>query len=537
MQRIFLALLLFYPHFATTQTVSQAQPYLGEGGNTIYHLAAQGNNTIIGGSFSESLALADTILQSRGEEDLFVLHQSPDKADRLLLFGGSQLEERLDGLAVAGDSALYLSGSFWETAVFGKDTLRAQLNPKALFVMRRDLTGQLAWVHPLVGGRLKEAGTLALTAEADLLVSGFFSDSLRVADTTLYSDAQTNAFALRFSPNGQLQWARSWGGTGNIRATHIACSPTNDLIYLTGFYDDELHVKDTVLFANTTDRDVFLLRLQPNGTAAWVEKAGGVFDEEPTALKVDSSGHPVLTGFLVGRMTLNGTVDIESADGNEDFFVLRYRPDGRLHWAYALGGDQLQSTTALTNKEENIYLAGRFQSNLTFGPFDRTANGLFDAFILTMDTTGQFLDLWTAGSGDALLAEALTTDSSGNLLLGGTYRGTPQFSPASTAPPLPTRSLFTGFRLKLAADPVTSAYSRPGNALLRLYPNPVRETFQIDGLSPNASVSIVDNHGRIRHTFRPGRIVFRVTTLPAGLYYVMVRDGKQLQVLPLMVAP
>lgn len=537
MQRIFLVSLLFsWGIHSPAQTVTDAQAYPGTDGTTVYHLDAPGSGSIIGGSFSNALFLEDTTLISRGEEDLFVIYERPGQADLVLLFGGSPLEERLDGLVTAGDSAVYLSGSFWQTAVFGSDTLRAQLNPKAMFVMRRNLQGQLDWVHTLVGGRLKEAGTMSLMPGGDLLVSGFFSDSLQVADTTLYSNAETNGFALRFTPGGDLQWAQTFGGKGNVRATHIACGPTSDAIYLSGFYDEELHVNDTILFANTTDRDVFLLRLQANGQIEWVEKAGGVFDEEPTALTVDAAGHPLLTGYLVGRMTLNGSMDIESADGNDDFFALRYRPDGRIHWAYALGGDQLQSTTAVAAAGDRLYLAGRFQSDLTFGPFDQPAGGLFDAFLLTMDTTGQFLDLWTASSGDALLPEALHVSSEGNLLLGGTYRGTTRFAKTGMGLELPTRDLFTGFRLKLDTDPVTSVYPSVQLSPLTLYPNPVHDRFRVKGLSPKAAVSVVDELGRIQHTFAPGTNVFGVTHLTSGRYYLLVQEGQVRRAIPFVKA-
>lgn len=536
MQRIFLVSLLFsWSVHTLAQTVTEAQVYPGSEGNTVFHLATTSAGTIIGGSYRQSLSLTGTTLDSRGEEDLFVIYQRPGEAEQVLLFGGSPLEERLEGLTVAGDSALYLSGSFWETAVFNGDTLRAQLNPKAMFVMRRDLNGQLAWVQTLNGGRLKEAGNVALTPTGDLLVSGFFSDSLQVADTTLYSTARTSAFALRFSSHGQLIWARTWGGVGNVRATHIATGESEETIYLCGFYDEELHVNDTILFANTTDRDVFLLRLTADGQTQWVEKAGGVFDEEPTALTADAAGHALLTGYLVGRMTLNDSLDIESADGNEDFFALRFRPDGRIHWAYALGGDQLQSTTAVAAVGDRIYLAGRFQSNLTFGPFDQTAGGLFDAFLLTMDTTGQFLDLWSASSGDALLPEALHISPDGDLLLGGTYRGMTRFAENSMGPELPLRDLFTGFRLKLDTDPVTSVYSSVQASPLKLYPNPVRDRFRVEGLAPNAVVSIVDDLGRIRHTFVPGTEDFRVAHLTPGVYFLLVKAKAKWQKIPFVI--
>lgn len=506
----------------STISAQNPQAFLGSDAVAIQQMVAlPEGGWILGGTFRGQWSLEDTTLISAGEEDLFLLRQPVFGPSDPLFFGGSRLEEKLGGMALGPQGDLFLTGSFWETATFGADTLRATGNPKALFLGRISKKGLPRWFRTLRGGRLKEIGNPSVLPNGDLITTGYFSDSLQVADTVLVSTAaETSSFLLCWSANGDLKWVRTWGGRGNIRALLVA-THLNNTLYVAGYYDDLLQTADTLLTANTTDRDVFLLSATTDGHFRWVEKAGGVFDEEPTSLIVDEAGHPVLAGFLVGRMTINGKLDIESRDGNADFFVLRYRPDSRIHWAYALGGDQLQSATALTVRGRQLFIAGRFQSNLDIPPFSAQASGLFDAFLLTMDTSGTFLELQTFTANDLLLPQSVGVDDRDSLFMGGTYLGHPQFPGVD----LPRRQIFSGFLVPLTDDPLTSL-SRPTlRPAWTVYPNPARDHLYVRGVAAGKDLIIFDLAGRI---WWQGQVVnggIPISSIPPGTYFLSDRSG------------
>jgi hypothetical protein len=469
------------------------------------------------GRFQQSIPVNDdSTYTSLGAEDLFLIRMGRDEQQWVWL-GGSTLEDEWSDLEAAPDGDVYVAGRFWQNLSLGGDSLVALGHPRALFLGRMRTDGTTRWAITLGGGGLKAIGSLATTPEGGVLVGGHFSDSLILSDTLLLARGRTDAFALQFGTDGQLQWARSWGGRDDVRGTHIACG-TGGVIYLTGWYDDELIVGDTTLFANTTDPDVFLMRLDAEGAVRWVEKAGGVFEEEPTGLTVDDAGAPILTGFLVGRMTLNGTLDIESRDGNADIFVLRYDTTGRIQWARSIGGDQRQIPTGLDVYDGILSVCGHFQENLLI-PFDSAeARGTFDAFLIQFDLEGQILRLQTYTTEDILLPYSLTRNPfSKRLILGGTYIGSPDFGDNR----LPYAAHFLGFLAGSIGQTTPTQNPDLPSVRIRAVPNPTTGWVHLNGLPDQQIVRVINREGRQMWQGQVRNQQLDLRSLSPGLYILV----------------
>ncbi len=485
-----------------------------EGPSSIDVLSSDTAQWWAGGRFQSLISVnGDSTITSNGAEDLVLIRIGRD-GQHWVWLGGSSLEDEWSDLSAAPAGDVYVAGSYWQALSLGGDSLYARGHPRALFLGRMRSDGVASWVATLGGGGLKDIGSIATTPEGDLLVGGHFSDSLVMADTVLRAQGRTDAFALRYSTAGEIQWARSWGGRDDVRGTHIASGHSGE-IYLTGWYDDELIVGDTTLFANTTDPDVFLMRLEGSGDVQWVEKAGGVFEEEPTGLIVDDTGSPVLTGFLVGRMTINGTLDIESRDGNADIFVLRYAPDGRIQWARSVGGDQRQIPTGLHVSDGIVSVSGHFQKNL-FTPVDTAeARGSFDGFLLQFDQNGQTTNLETFTTEEVLLPYCLTESPfNDQLILGGTYTGSPDFGNGYLA----DASQFIGFVTRLAGQTTTTNEPQSPSVRIVAIPNPSTGRILLRGLPDREAVRVVDREGRTRWQGQVNNQQLDLSHLPTGWY-------------------
>ena len=518
--RPFVLLCVTYSLFSLglfAQDIPPPQFLQAEGPASIDVLASDTAQWWAAGRFLKSVAVSDdSTYISLGAEDIFLIRMGSDEQQWVWL-GGSTLEDTWSDLEAAPNGDVYVAGSYWQNLSLGGTSIVATGHPRALFLGRMRSNGTTQWATSLGGGGLKNIGSLATTPEGDVLVGGHFSDSLILADTLLLALGRTDAFALRYSSDGELQWARSWGGRDDVRATHIACG-TGGEIYLAGWYDDELIVGDTTLFANTTDPDVFLIRLKSGGAVQWVEKAGGVFEEEPTGLAVDDSGAPVMVGFLVGRMTLNGTLDIESRDGNADVFVLRYDPAGRIQWARSIGGDQRQIPTGLDVFGDILSVSGHFQENLLI-PFDSVeARGIFDAFLIQFDPEGQILHLQTYTTEDILLPYSLTRNPFSNqLILGGTYTGSPNFG----GDRLPFASHFLGFVAGSIGQTTPTQSTDLPSTRITASPNPTTGRVHLDGLPDQQTVRVINREGRQMWQGQVRDQQLDLRSLPPGLYILV----------------
>jgi len=127
----------------------------------------------------------------------------------------------------------------------------------------------------------------------------------------------------------------------------------------------------------------------------------------------DSSGNVYVTGGTKGGL------DGNTSAGNTDLFVLKYNSSGTKQWTKQLGSSGRDSANAIAiDSSGNLYVAG-----ITYGGLDwNTNSGANDLFVVKYNSSGtkQWTEQLGTPSSDA--ANAVATDSSGNVyVVGVTY--------------------------------------------------------------------------------------------------------------------
>lgn len=482
-------------------------------------LAPAGDLLYFGGTFSGNLALTDVQLTSRGEEDIFLASLDSEGQVQLLLSGGSIRGDQLYDLQVDSEGNLVLAGAVWEEADFGTFQIMApEDSPKVEFLAKLSPQGNLLWSKLFAGGSIKGLNSLSLDDQDRILLGGYYGDSLRVADTTLFSPARAAAFVGLFSGTGERKWLRSIGRSGNTRTTATAAF-SDAYYYAGGYFDDTLRIDDQVFPANTDDQDAFLAAFTAEGTLRWVRKAGGVFDERPVAMAADKAGSAYLTGSLVGVMRLNDSLSIQSRDGNADCFLVKYDTLGQVKWATAFGGDQLQLVSDLAYAAGKLSLCGSFQENLFWQ--DRSLESTFgyDGFFARLDTAGQVLELQALPASNGTVLPRRLAPDDGNLRLGGDFSGRLALRDLSVSASSSSFDLF----LATWGPAVTNTQNRWADIPIRLFPNPARDYFFLESSAEILSFRIYSAGGQLIHTGGTPRGAISTQNWPPGSYRLQVR--------------
>ena len=127
----------------------------------------------------------------------------------------------------------------------------------------------------------------------------------------------------------------------------------------------------------------------------------------------DSSGNVYVTGGTKGGL------DGNTSAGNTDLFVIKYDSSGTKQWTKQLGSSGRDSANGIAiDSSGNLYVAG-----ITYGGLDwNTNSGANDLFVVKYNSSGtkQWTEQLGTPSSDA--ANAVATDSSGNVyVVGVTY--------------------------------------------------------------------------------------------------------------------
>jgi hypothetical protein len=258
-----------------------------------------------------------------------------------------------------------------------------------------------------------------------------------------------------FCQNVALQWARSAGGVGSDGANCIQ-KDINGNIYTTGFFEGTVDFdpqETTVNITSTGDRDIFIQKLNPDGTFLWAKTIGGPYRDEGYSIVTDSLENVYITGHI-GSGPGNDVIDLDPGTGvytitsggggnYGDLFILKLNRNGNFVWAKHIGnnGDELGNSITMDSKG-NIWVAGTFGNNsfsstntLDFDPgagfFNLTTVDVYDVFLLKLSSTGDFLWATSYGSASYDMWPEITSDKNGNIYLLGDFGDAVTFNTAT----------------------------------------------------------------------------------------------------------
>jgi hypothetical protein len=220
---------------------------------------------------------------------------------------------------------------------------------------------------------------------------------------------------------GLLIWNTFLGSSVVDFGAQIAVDPDGN-IYVTGYsygsWGNPIHPR-------TGSSDVFVAKLDNNGTLIWNTFLGGSDSDESSGIALDGNGNI----YVLGKSCASwGSPKSPFQGGYSDAFVARLNNNGVLAWNTFLGGkadDQASGIAA--GAGGNVYVTGESFSG--WGQPLRSFKGSKDAFVAKLNAQGTRLwNTFLGGTGQDTGID-ITLDGSGNLFVIGLSRaswGTPR---------------------------------------------------------------------------------------------------------------
>jgi hypothetical protein len=291
------------------------------------------------------------------------------------------------------------------------------------------------WSIALTGGTDHRIGGIATDADNNILVSGAFAGAMAIGDAPLagHGDGFFDAFVARLTPSKESDWATAFTGPNHALVTALEVDPEGNIVVL-GWFIDSLTIGGTAM-TSAGSVDFYVAKLAPDGTALWARSFGSLYEDWPWGLAVGPGGEIAVTGFFqissaIGDLPLTG--DADSYNG----FVAALDKDGAPVWSRALTSTEDSRGVDLTIDPEGRVLAtGAFAGELDFGTGPLTSGGLADVFLAAYRLTdGEAL--WSRRYGDAehQVGIAVEVDERGEVLLAGSAAGIISFGPGTPMP-------------------------------------------------------------------------------------------------------
>lgn len=235
----------------------------------------------------------------------------------------------------------------------------------------------------------------------------------------------TAVFATEFTRSGSLNWSTYLGGSNSDAGEGLAIDIDGNLLITGYTSSPNFPTTSgTYQTSNGGGNDAFLVRLSPMGHLDWGTYIGGTADDYGFSVTTDGQGNPFICGHgeSIDFPTTTGAYQ-EVLSGGRDAFLSKFTSTGSLCWSTLLGGTgEDRGWSAVSDKSGSIYIQGRTESNdfpVSSGAFQTTSGGLRDLFISKFTSNGSFRwSTYFGGSGNEG-GTSLLVDSSGNVLCAG----------------------------------------------------------------------------------------------------------------------
>ena len=264
----------------------------------------------------------DVTLQGAGSDDIFVAAYDFDGDliwARSAVGPGSNIAFSI-GADAAGN--VYGGGSIGGVTSFG-DIQVQNIGINAIVLFKLDIDGNWLWANAYGGNLAETVWSMVVQPDGETWAAGIFaSNSVQFGDHTVIGDGQYySVFIIRQNADGFVQWASSGGSTSHDYARGVAVDNMGNS-YITGNFHHIATFGDHSI-TTVDNTDAYIVKYSPEGVALWAVGAGGTSTDIGDAIAVDGMGNVYITGYFYNNISF-GDITLNTITAQDIFIAKLY---------------------------------------------------------------------------------------------------------------------------------------------------------------------------------------------------------------------
>ena len=358
-------------------------------------------NLYVTGKYEQQANFSGTILNNRGNHDVFVAKYSSTGVPIWIKTAGGAMGDYGTSISCDGHSYLYVAGEVEGYGIpvsFDNSAISFNcIGDNDIFFAKYDLSGNLIWAKH--AGAYKNDKALGITHDqkGNVFLCGLFVDStLFEGNHLLLGKGNKDIFLAKFDSSGNYVWGKSMGSMKRDEAKSVVCDSAGN-VYITGMFSDTVDFGGATLISPNGYFDMFLAKYDTNGNLVWAKQGSSDYDEVGWGLTKTLDEKIIVTGEYNAYALFDNLALVTS--GMSDLFIASYDANGIVQWVKSGGGPQIERARGIGTDGYNIFITGQFGGQCNFGSTQLSASDSSDIFIAALDNNGNFL--WTVGVGGA----------------------------------------------------------------------------------------------------------------------------------------
>lgn len=432
-------------------------------------------NLLYAGLFDGSFEVDGNIVQSNGENDIYISKRSGETLVWTKTFGSIGQDEIL-ALTHDNENNIYVAGSYLDSIRMETVVLTPKTGVRGHFIAKLSPLGALIWVKDVNSSGEQVIGEIVVDNSFNVYICGYFGGILQMDSIEMTANANSDLMVLQFSENGVLQQAYQAGISGNIWGRSITINSNNNRISVSGVFRGVVDFDGEMIQTNTNDFDVFVAQFNEQLEIQWARKAGGVYEDNNSKILTDDFDNVYVIGDFQGVIRMDENIEITTMGVQDNnLYILKYDKDGTPLLARSLGGSNIDITMdAVWSNTNQIAVIGSYQDRTNMENFDLVSEGFYNMYTVGISSENGHVEwLEGLGSNNLILGNSLA-NTNGQLVVGGSFLG----SIVDGDEEVEYANLFNGY-LKyydLLLTPTLTLIQQP---TIQIYPNPASNILYI----------------------------------------------------------
>lgn len=378
-------------------------------------------------------------------------------AKAVLVNPPSNLDNYSNGRTVGTDAIgnVYAAGLFQHTMDFdpGPEVYNLSIPDdgySGIYILKLDAKGNFLWAKQIP--TVVEFGDIELkvTRDGTVYLASNLPDPADMDPgpgvLMMTPIGAKDAFVIKLDTNGNLVWAKQFGGPGDTvpESNALEVDKDNNVI-ISGLFNNTVDFDPgpgTFNLTSTAHLQAYIVKLSSNGDIIWAKQFGNApvvySGSHIIDLKCDSKGNIYTVGGFKGSCDFDPGPGVYTLTGNtyQDGFISKLDGNGNFVWAKSLNGanyDNLMQSRAIdVDGIGNLIMTGAFIGTFDLDPgpgVHAVSANPFDCYILKLDGQGNFLLAKTIGGSEFDAGNDLAIDNNNNVYLIGSFGPSVDFDP------------------------------------------------------------------------------------------------------------
>ena len=369
---------------------------------------------------------------------------------------GGESGARCEGVATDDAGNIYVTGDFDDVVDFdpgpGVD-LQGATDGVYIYLSKFAGDGQFLWARSWGSTGPTQNRGCGVTADdfGNAYVTGCFRGTIDFDPGPGVDEHEGSGvgeiFLSKFNPDGDFQWARTWGGINGFfegDGGNAVSTDGSNSIYVTGGFGGNSDFDpgpDVDQHISNGNGDTFLSKFDMAGQFQWARTWGGSGSETGWGVDVDDLGNAYVTGDFWDKVDFDPGpgVDEHTSNGDYDIFLSKFDSNGVYEWGRTWGSPhddyfaEDYGYAVASDSSGGEYVTGGFGGIVDFDPGpgidEHISTGETDSFVSKFDTDGVFKWARTWGGKEDDYGLAVAPASTGDISISGCFSELVDFDP------------------------------------------------------------------------------------------------------------